>query len=419
MEQTRSRAEDDVRTAVETLAVDGQRLLMEMIAFPSLAGEELAVQEHVAGWLKRHGMPADLVAADRGLESDPDYARHVPDGAHAPNVLTRLPSRGSGRSLLLNSHTDVVPAQSADMFTPRIEDGRVFGRGACDAKGQVVTWLVAMAAIKEAGVTLNGECVGAAVVEEEIGGNGTLALIRGMRKTPDVAVVLEPTNFAIHPANRGAVWFRIEVQGRPTHMGRWWEGESAFENLEKILDRVREWDAELVRQARGTPLFPDDPSPVHVNVGMVQAGDWPASVPGLAVAEGGVSFLPNTTLEEIKAGMRRVLAEACDEYGLEACVRFERLQNEAYAIPESHAAVGALEECVRDAHGQAEVNGFLASCDARLLFHRAGTPTLVFGPGDLRLAHSEIESIALDEITVAAKALAAFVLRWCGVAESV
>lgn len=416
LEQTQTSVIEAVHAEVDALTDDVRSLLMEMIGLPSLAGEELPTQEHVASWLRSKDMPSEQQWPDAGLESDPDYARY-PDGhTRAPNVLTHIPSAKNGRSLLLNSHTDVVPAQSPHLFSAEFADGRISGRGACDAKGQVCTWLLAMAAIKQAGVALRGECVGAAVVEEEVGGNGTLSLIRQIKQPFDLAVVLEPTNFAVHPANRGAVWFKIEVQGKPTHMGRWWEGESAFENLEKILLSVREWDAGLVRESQGTPLFPDNPSPVHVNIGIVQAGDWPAKVPALAVAEGGVSFLPNKTLASIKAEMRRVVAEAANVHGLQASVSFERLQNEAYATPADHPAIRLFEETLRQLRNEAEVSGFLASCDARLLFHRGKIPTLVFGPGDLMLAHSDVESIELADIVTAAKALSAFVLQWCGVA---
>ncbi len=407
-----------VEAAVDRLADDATQLLADMIAFPSLAGNEDGVQKFVAAWLLDHGMPADLVEADPGLESDPNYSHHSLDGHHAPNVLTSLPSKKTGRSLLLNSHTDVVPAELPELFQPEIAEGKISGRGACDAKGQVVCWMLAMLAVKEAGITLEGECIGVAVVEEEIGGNGTLALVRKMQSPCDVAVVLEPTVYAIHPANRGAIWFKIEVEGIPTHMGRWWEGQNAFENLEKVLAEVRKWDAEIVAESRGVPLFPDDPSPVHVNIGIVRSGDWPAKVPSAATCEGGISFLPNKTLSQIKAGMTQAVRRAAEMHGIKASVSFGKLQNEAYATPADHPAVSSLRQAAIDVRGEAEVSGFLASCDARLLFHRAKMPTIVFGPGDLLLAHSDIESIELNEIVTAAKILARFIIDWCGVSGS-
>ena len=401
---------------IDALADDARTLLTEMIRFPSVGGKEDEVQEFLASWLREHGMPAEMVAADPDIESDPNYSHHSLDGKHVPNLKTFLPSRGSGRSLFVNSHTDVVPAENPAMFEPVIDGDTIRGRGAADAKGQVVTWVLAMLAIKQAGITLDGECVGVAVTEEEVGGNGALAWVR-QAEPRDAALVLEPTSFGIHPANRGAIWFKITTEGVPTHMGRWWEGQSAFENLEAVLAAVREWDARLVAESQGVPLFPDNPSPVHVNIGIVRAGDWPAKVPATAEAEGGVSFLPNKNLGQIREEMTAVVAQAARQRGITASVVFEKLQNEAYATPEDHPAVAAFRDASVAVRGAGEVTGFLASCDARLFYHRGRMPTIVFGPGDLLMAHSDIESIQMSDIVTAAKIVARFILSWCGVAR--
>lgn len=411
-----ARAASAAESAIDRLAEDARDLLAEMIRFESVGGREDGVQQFLAEWLRARGLPAEMALPDEGLESDPNYSHHSLDGHHVPNLKTWLPASGGGRSLLLNSHTDVVPAEDPALFAPEIEGDRLKGRGAADAKGQVVTWMLAMLAIKQAGITLQGECVGAAVTEEEVGGNGALAWVR-QEQPLDAALVLEPTSFGIHPANRGAVWFRIETTGVPTHMGRWWEGQSAFENLEAVLAEVREWDARLVAESQGVPLFPDNPSPVHVNIGIVRAGDWPAKVPATAQAEGGVSFLPNKNLTQIKSEMTQVVEHAARRNGIQASVVFEKLQNEAYATPEDHPAVAALSEAARSVRGEADVSGFLASCDARLFYHRGKMPTIVFGPGDLLMAHSDVESIRMSDIVSAAKIVARFVLSWCRVAR--
>ena len=397
---------------IEALADDAKALLVDLIKFESLGGREDEVQAFLASWLQQRQMPVELVPLDPELHSDRNYSPHSLDSHHAPNLLTELPFYGGGPSLLLNSHVDVVPAENPDMFTPKVENSRIIGRGAADAKGQVVCWILAMLAVKETGIKLKGRCVGAAVVEEEVGGNGTLAWARAGNPL-DAAVVLEPTGMGIHPANRGAVWFKISTTGVPTHMGRWWEGQSAYENLEKILAAVREWDAELVSESRGVPLFPDDPSPVHVNIGIVRAGDWPSKVPSFADCEGGVGFLPNKKIEDIKQQMREVVERAALKNAIQAEVVFEKLQNDAYAIPADHPAVLSFSHASHNVRGQADVSGFLASCDARLLYHRAGMPTIVFGPGELLMAHSDIESISMDDIVTASKILGRFIIDWC------
>jgi acetylornithine deacetylase len=254
--------------------------------------------------------------------------------------------------------------------------------------------------------------VGLSVVEEEAGGNGTLAWIRAGERA-DGCVVLEPSRLEVHPANRGALWFRILVRGKATHMGRWWEGRSAFEDLEKVLAEVRAFGEELVERSRDIPLFPSDPSPVHVNIGEVRAGDWPSTVPATAEARGAVSFLPNASLEEVRSGLESAVQKARQRHGVNAEIRFDGLANAPYALDVSHPLPALLALQVEEVRGRAQISGYLASCDARLMHHRAGIPTVVFGPGDLRDAHSASEKVALEEIRDAARALARLIVRWC------
>lgn len=418
MEGATQQAAAAAEKQVDVLAGAAKNLLVGLIRFKSLGGMEDEAQQFLKDWMVAKGLQADFEQADPGLESDPNYTHHSLDGHHAPNIIVRLPHAGGGRSLLLNSHVDVVPAENPEMYSPKVEGDTITGRGAADAKGMVVGWLLAMLAVKEAGVKLAGECTGTAVVEEEVGGNGTLAWIRNHPETPDAAVVMEATEQEICPANRGAVWFKITVEGIPTHMGSWWKGQSAFENLEKILAAVRVWDAKLVAESRGVPLFPDDPSPVHVNVGMVRAGDWPSKVPATAEAEGGVGFLPNKSLESVKDEMREVVRKAAEENGIKATVVFEKLANDAYATPADHPAVIMLADAAEKVMGSSKVSAFLASCDARLLYHRSKMPTIVYGPGSLLMAHADVESIEMAEIVKAAKTLARFIVEWCGVANA-
>jgi acetylornithine deacetylase len=83
-----------------------------------------------------------------------------------------------------------------------VADGRVFGRGACDDKGQIAVLYLVLNALQSLGVELGGDLLSEIVIEEEAGGNGSLSLIRqGYRA--DGAVILEPTELRIHPANRG------------------------------------------------------------------------------------------------------------------------------------------------------------------------------------------------------------------------
>jgi acetylornithine deacetylase len=407
----------DGLSAIVSARADWARdLLCRLIAFRSTTGAEGGVQEHLIGVLSRLGFPARPAGVDEAIVDDPDY---TPVSGHTSyagrqNVIVALAGAGGGRSVILNTHADVVPGPD-EMFEARCEGGIVHGRGACDAKGQAVTILLALSALKELGVRLKGDIEAQFVIEEEAGGNGSLAAIIGGRPA-DAAVVLEPTGLAVHPANRGAAWFRLSVAGRSVHMGRYREGVSAFDEMLGLVPILKEYEAFLRAASKGYPGFPDDPSPVVVNMGRVRAGDWPSTVPGECVVEGGIAFLPTRTARRIEEEVRALIDSKAGPWA-RAHSRFELagLRNEAFETPSGHPAVQSFHRAAESVLGPQELKGWVASCDGRLFFHRGGMPTIVFGPGDLGLAHSLEERIDMADILRAADVLARFLADWCGV----
>jgi acetylornithine deacetylase/succinyl-diaminopimelate desuccinylase-like protein len=180
-----------------------------------------------------------------------------PEEAYAgrANLLYIVPGAGKkrhGQSVALNAHIDVV----APYFPPRTQGGTVFGRGACDDKGPVVGLVAAFKVLSEVmsrtGLTWNRNVVGMFVVEEETGGNGSLSLAtdRQLKKLYDLVLVSECTGLKLHPANRGAVWYRAEL--RPP------KGVSGFE-LFSFINEEMEKEGQAIRAESRHALFPQRP----------------------------------------------------------------------------------------------------------------------------------------------------------------
>ena len=396
-------------------ADQARNLLCRLIAFRSTPGAEAGVQMFLFDLLARAGFAARLAPIDDSIVDDPDYTP-VPDHESyrgRPNVFVTLAGAGGGRSAIVNTHTDVVPAPDG-MFAATADHNIVRGRGACDAKGQVVTLLLALRALRELGAALEGDVEAQFVIEEEAGGNGSLSAIMAGRRA-DAAIVLEPTGLVARSANRGAAWFRLTVGGRAVHMGRYREGVSAFDEMVGLVPLLKEYEAALREASKGTPGFSDDPSPVVVNIGLVKAGDWPSTVPGECVAEGGIAFLPNRTARRIEEEVQALIRARATPWAREHA-RFALcgLRNEAFETPAGHPAVKAFCGAAEEVLGPRPAEGWNASCDARLFFHRGGIPTVVFGAGDLGHAHSPDEEIDIRDILRAAEVLAKFLARWCG-----
>jgi len=175
--------------------------------------------------------------------------------AHRSNLVCRLPganARKSGKSVALNAHIDVV----RPYFPPRVKGGTVYGRGACDDKGPVVSFVAALRVLSEvmrkAGWKWNREVLAMFVVEEETGGNGSLslALDRKLKRHYDSILVGECTNLKFHPANRGAVWYRAALKAAP---------EVSLLELFAFVNEELEKEGRAIRAESRHALFPQRP----------------------------------------------------------------------------------------------------------------------------------------------------------------
>jgi acetylornithine deacetylase len=131
--------------------------------------------------------------------------------------------------------------------------------------------------------------------------------------------------------------------------------------------------------------------------------------------EGGIGFLPNKRLKEVREEVRTAIEANASPWAKEHYVlTFNRLHNEAYRTDPEHPMVKALHASAESLLGSAEIIGMTASCDARLFYHRGGMPTVVFGPSDISFAHAAHEQVNVADLVLAAQILADFMMDWCG-----
>lgn len=402
--------------------IDGYRDLIcdalpALIRFQSVQGNEQGVQEYVKDLFAEHECSGEYREIPEDLFDDEEYSHGDNEQSYAGryNFVATRKGSGGGRSVILQTHADVVPAEGWDEgFKGLIEDDRIIGRGATDCKGQIVTLLCALKALDDLGVTLKGDVECQVVIEEEVGGNGALALIRQGCQA-DGVIVLEGTDMQIHPANRGAIWFRARTTGKSLHMGRRHEGVNAIEKMMEAIRHMLVYEEKLVAESQGHPLFTKYANPVQLCIGMIRAGEWPSMVPDECILEGGVGFLPNKRMAAIKEELWDAVMQTDDEWLKEHFeLEFPKLHNDAYEIPADHPLPVAMHEACQALDLPSEVFGWNVSCDARLYKCLADLPAVVFGPSDIRQAHAAGESIGIDEIMAGAKALALSLMRWCG-----
>jgi len=410
------------RAAVD--AVDRAAFTADLLAFcaiPSLTGSEGPARDHLArrldaGGFGVHAWDADPVA----LAADPAFPGMEVPRTVLPLVAGTFRGTRPGKRLLLVAHTDVVPAGepaswTTPAFAPESRDGSVFGRGACDMKGGLVAALEAMRAVSRAVGPdgLAGEVILLGVPSEEDGGAGTFAAIRA-GYAGDAAVIPEPTRLDVVAISAGAITFRLAVPGRAAHASTRREGVSALDNLELLhaalrADETARNAAEMRPEMRALWL------PYATIIGTVRGGEWASSLPDRVVAEGRYGVRAGQTAAGAEAELRAAIEAACAE---DPWLRDHPATLEIWGgrfssceVPADHLLPLGLAATAAAVTGhRPPLVGVPYGSDMRLLINEGHTPCVLFGPGDVRLAHAADEHVALAEVEACARTLAAWIV---------
>ncbi|UCC89721.1 MAG: ArgE/DapE family deacylase [Anaerolineales bacterium] len=404
--------------------------LRRMVNFDSstidhgFGGREQAIQEWLAERLAEWGFETRLFEPDNTKMQDyPDFSRGH-DYRNRPNLVATLKGAGGGRSLILNGHVDTMPPGakekwSYDPWAGHIQGGDMIGLGVCDMKAGVAAMILAVRFLQEVGLQLNGDVMIQSVVDEEGGGNGTLACVVEGYKA-DAAIVTEPTRLHVQPATRGVLLLQVDVEGRATHACLKWGGVNAIEKGVKVIQGMIELERLWLAQRRN-PLFP----PPTITIGQIQGGLAGSQVPGDCVLKFDVKYLPvemgphgqeqKITGDMVKQEVENWIHTLCagDIWLRDHLPGLSWYQHciPHYLDPQ-HALVHMMRGHVQQVVGRGIISGFPAGCDARHLHNGAGIPTLVFGPGDLQYAHSIDERVSLEEYMQAIKVLALTTYQW-------
>ncbi len=399
--------------AIDDRAEEAFGFLERLVAAPSTVGAEMTAQRVVRDELDRLGFETSVQPIPEDIGADP--VAGVPQQTYAGrgNVIGHL-AAGTGPSLLLNGHIDVVPAEaplwSAPPFQPVRRDGWLAGRGAGDMNGGFALGSLALGALQAAVPGwLRGRLSFASVIEEECTGNGTLAAARA-GVLADAAVLLEPTDLGLLLGGVGILWAEVIVRGLPAHAESVHRAVNPVDSAWRVIDAVRSLEKEMARQLDGP--FARADGACAVNVGTFHAGGWPSSVPGQAVLGVRVGFPPGWTPDE---ALKRVAdavaaAAAADPWLAEhpPQVRAAGFRAEGYLLDGAHPLAAALSRAHESAHGEPPRQFVLGSTtDARIYLNQYSLPALAYGPRT-RNIHGTDEAVELDSIVAGARTLARF-----------
>ncbi|WP_080834304.1 M20 family metallopeptidase [Cohnella massiliensis] len=363
-------------------------LLGDLIRFKSVnpTGSEGETAAYIAKAMKAAGCEVELQEVEPGR----------------PNVLARLKGTGGGRTVILNTHMDVVPAGegwSSDPFEMIVKDGRAYGRGVMDAKGPLAAMMAAIEAIAASGEKPAGDIVLAAVIDEE-------AASIGARRLPDhlqgdLAVIGEATNGNLAIAHRGSVRPVLAAEGVSAHSSTPHLGVNAVMLMARALVALDDF-GERTLSSRIHPLT----GPSTLSVTVMRGGIKESMIPDRCEALIDRRLIPGENEAE---ALREIEAVVSGLPGMNGRVRIDRLvptTGEASETPPDHPLVALAARSIESVYGRApELVGLTANCDMTHFVAR-GIPSVIYGPGDFSVAHKADEWVELAELEKAARVYA-------------
>ncbi len=350
---------------------------------------EAEIARFAAGWLEQHGLEVHV--------DEPIPGR--------PNVVGIARGSGQGRSLMFNGHLDTVGvAGMPEPFQPRIQDGRLYGRGAYDMKGGLAACMLATARAKE--LSLKGDVIVAAVMDEEFAGLGTMDVAKRYRA--DAAIIAEATELDLVTAHKGFVWIEIETIGVAAHGSRPELGVDAIAKMGSVLVELERLDKGLRRHPTHSLLGSGS-----LHASMIQGGVEPSTYPERCRMSYERRTIPGETLEFVDAELQGIFDRLhTADPAFQAVVR-NVLDRPPMQTPADAVILPAIQEAAARVLGHpAEQAGVPYWTDAATL-SEAGIPSLLFGPAGAG-AHAIEEWVDLASVEACAQVYLETAKNFCG-----
>jgi len=322
------------------------------------------------------------------------------------NLIARLdgevPCTSGGPLLLFGVHQDTVPVEgmTVEPFTPRVEGRRLYGRGSCDVKGSMAAMLVALDRLARERPKGMPNVVMACTVNEEYGFTGAEVLAQLCRtpggdilpRRPDAAVVAEPTGLDVVVAHKGVVRWKCRTEGVAGHSARPEDGQNAIYNMSRVLTALERYQRESVAGLSRHPLC----GRPTLSVGTIHGGVSVNTIPDSCTIEIDRRLCPG---EDAPAAIRHAVDYLALDEAIDSSVFHDPpyMLGPALSDDANDPVAQRVEKVAREVVGKCRRLGVPYATDAAFLAD-AGVPTVVFGPGSIRQAHTADESISLDEL---------------------
>ncbi|HWQ03349.1 MAG TPA: ArgE/DapE family deacylase [Candidatus Nitrosotenuis sp.] len=416
----------------ETIALLRALVGIESVNPTLVAGArgEAEIARFVQRWLRKRGIAAELqeTHTEKVLNEKKAAAKGAAKMLSRPNVLATIgPAKqesaarhgakfGKGRvgiansgagmpALLIVAHLDTVGAgDMREPFTPRVRNGRLYGRGAQDIKSGVAAMCAAAASVVRENLPLVRAFTIAAVVDEECDSLGTQELLKTFRA--EAAVVLEPTDLKLVIAHKGFAWFEITTRGRAAHGSMPQEGRDAIRMMGRVLEALDRLDRKLAARAAHRWL-----GRASLHASLISGGQELSSYPAECTLQIERRTLPGETPAALEMELNAVLRELrAGDRNFRATLR-RMAARPAYEIAPGEKIVQHAAAALREVTGRAEFSGMSPWTDTALLAE-AGIPGVVLGPRGRGL-HGANEYVEMKSVVTLAEVLRRLIVRMC------
>lgn len=315
------------------------------------------------------------------------------------NIIAKMGNE-NGKCLLLTGHTDTVGLYgNKELLNPRRDPRFIYGRGACDMKGSMIAMVYAMIDLKRQGTPLEGQIVFCGAIDEELSSLGTIDYLNNPNNNVDGAIVGEPTGLEIGLGHRGLEWITFKSEGKIMHSGSKKVACNAIENMMAFYALlVKDFpikDHEII-------------GPSTINAGVIKGGFQPSTVPDYCELSVDIRYLPEQGFQEIKKHIDKTIRLAKEKNPFSK-IKYEVFQgsklgygffHEPCLIEKENPLVQSVEKAIIEHFETLKLGSFSAWTDGGLLNTYGKIPTLIFGPGNLKDAHSPLERISINELLV-------------------
>ncbi len=417
--------EQKIKESIDGMADDIIDFASRLVSEPSTLEHEASVMALMEAELNKLSFEPFRIPIDpESLSKHPGFAP-VPwsyEGRY--NVAARRESSAQGgRSVIFNGHLDVVSAEplglwDKDPFKPFEQDGWLYGRGAGDMKSGVAAMTYAVHAVEKAGFGFQAPVTIEAVIEEECGGNGALACVATGHEA-EAVLIPEPMGMGVLTAQLGVMWFKIRLSGVPRHVLEAQAGVNAIEKCFPLIKALRDLEAEMNKEVH--PVYAGIQHPINFNVGIINGGDWPSTVPAAAEIHCRLSFFPGQSYEQTCQNIADTIKKATLQDPWLAKnqpeIEFYGFRSEGHVEDRSRPAFVTLNQCHREFFGQdAEDTISTATTDVRAYYHFTQAQATCYGP-DAENIHAANERVNIESVIQTARVYALFLARWCGLTE--